>query len=176
MNQLVKDRLRNLNSKTIARQNSFVEHLVCPEDSLQTEKKTPHLKSLGDQTSFVKYWGKCKNEVDLSPWDFSSNYDDYQILRSKVAFTSHGTSKIQPITQQQPLRAKTSYSTSRKTTAFTIPRPPSSSLRRESTPSQKARLGARCFLSAFSDSKVSKNSLDIALMNLMGEKKGKYVI
>lgn len=113
-----------------------------------------------------------KNNIEPTGWDNNSNFDNNQILLQKRASTSHAASKVKTHHDEASRRAKTSHSNARRD--ISIPITPS--LQRQSTPTQKARMGARCFLSALSDPNFANKRLDMALMNLIGRKKEKYVI
>lgn len=178
---MINFRIKGIPRKTLARNDSFIDHLVCPET--KEEKEISGRKTFKKKRQEKKARDFDKNDIDPSGWDSNSNYENDQILLKKRATTSHVQSKTKLIDVESN-RAKTSHLNFRKDIPKPPQRPITSSFRRpttsyqqrQSTPSQKARLGARCFLSAFSDPHNANKSLDMALMNLIGTKKEKYVI
>ncbi len=108
-----------------ARQDSFVQHLVCPE----TEKEETFLRSV-----------KSAIRIDIptsgiAPWSKQQKIEDS--LSEKRAKTSHSrlsskkTIRHRPATTFQPVR------------------------QRQPTPLQKARWEARCLLTGSQDNKVA---------------------
>lgn len=169
---LIECRLKTLPIKKLARHDSYTDHLVCPDIIFKEHEVFVGWKRSGKSQVSRKEIEGDNNNIDPTGWDNSSSIDNNQILLKKRASTSHDASKMKPTQLEMARRAKTSYSNCRKNTSL----PVTLSLPRQNTPSQKARLGARCFLSALSDPNLPRKSLDIALMNLMGKKKEKYVI
>jgi hypothetical protein len=180
---MINIRLEGLPYKKLSRHDSFIDHLVCPESKIENE-----IPVCREKNKAKKVPESDKSDLDPTGWDINSNYDNNQILLKKRATTSHVACKPK-IANLESYRAKTSHFNIRKgdsqlpkrpitlsvqrLATSTVQRPSSSSQQRQSTPSQKARLGARCFLSALSGPNLS---LDLAVMNLIGKNKEKYVI
>jgi hypothetical protein len=178
---MINFRLKGLPYNIFSRHDSYIDHLQCPES--KKEQEIPSLQTV-TRKRITKKIPECDtSDFDPSGWDVTSNFDNNQLIMNKRASTSHDKSKTK-VVDLGSTRAKTSHLHSRqqnpqpprKPITASFQRPVTCSKQRQSTPSQKARLGARCFLSAFSDPKNPKNSLNVALMNLIGEKKEKYVI
>ena len=151
--------------KKIIRADSFVDHLVCPTDRIKDEfKYARHRSSKLEENMKDNATEKDRLKSDLSGWEINSS-DDPKILG---ASTSHSPQK------KYLQRAKTSPGMARITSEMNASQPLLLTRRKISTPSEKVRRGARCFLAAFSNHADPK--LDAALMNLMGKKNMKYVI
>lgn len=174
-------RLSKLPYKTLGRRNSYFDHLVRPTDDSK-HNELPVL--LNTKSKFFKK----DSDIDSIPafWDNIGDHDD--LLFKNRPSTIPATYKTNNSSVKTSNRAKTSDPNFKKNSPSNSQRPITSlratgtprqrliaSSQRKSTPTQKVRISARCFLSAFTDPNFQNECLDVALGTLIGKKKP-YVI